>query len=781
MKQFIRNFEKQKVVGLLNISSLSLGIMVSIIVGLWTMNELSFDSFHKNKEKIYRINEEIVLNNIPTKLGSTYRPFGETAKDELPQIEAMSRVCTYWSDIKIDNRSYSSIPIYVADENFFTFFTFPLKEGDPATVLSAPGNVVISESAATRYFPGENPIGQSIRVKGPGAENDLTITGIMKDMPENSSLHSDFVLAPFGVFLNHIWGDTDAYITFFQLSANADKQAIEESLTQILCRNIDSFRHLEVKITLEPLQKIHFGTGFMTENIRKGNLSLIRIFALVAFVILIISSINFTNLFISTSFIRAKTIGIKKSQGANKSVLVRSFYVETAYYSLIAIGVGMFLVLFLLPLFNDFTQSTLSIDFTSPKLYLFLTVLFAVTVLLSGTFPALYITRFNPIETLKGKFKGKRLSIFQKSLIIFQFSASIALLIVVGFMQRQVDMMIHYDLGFNTENIIHLYGHDHFGKNFKTFRDEMLKETSIVDVTQKNCLPTQWNQGWTIRIAGQTEEVLMEINHIQPNYFDFMSMKIIEGENPFFLESNDSLRPIVINESAVKLLFKQASPLNQIITNQGYSRMIVKGVVKNAHVRSLKDEIDPQIYMKFDWEENWLPVFFKVIGNPQRAIDFIRAKWEESEPNYPFEYHFLDDTYKNLYDSEMKSQKVFTFAMLIAFIISMAGLFAMAFYTTQRRVKEIALRKVNGATLRDLLFLLNKDFVLWVLISFLIASPVAYLSLQSWLEEFTVKTALSIWLFLSVGIIALLVALLTTSFQTWKVATTNPVKMLKDE
>jgi putative ABC transport system permease protein len=260
-----------------------------------------------------------------------------------------------------------------------------------------------------------------------------------------------------------------------------------------------------------------------------------------------------------------------------------------------------------------------------------------------------------------------------------------------------------------------------------------------------------------------------------------MNMKIIEGENPFFLESNDSLQAVVINESAAKLLFKQVSPLNQIITKDAYHRMIVKGVVKNAHVRSLKDEIDPQIYIKFDWEEDWLPVFFKVIGNPRRAIDFIRAKWEESEPSYPFEYHFLDDTYKNLYASEMKSQKVFTFTMLISFIISMAGLFAMAFYATQRRIKEIALRKVNGATLRDLLLLLNKDFVLWILISFLIASPVAYFSLQLWLEEFTVKTPLSIWVFLSVGIIALLIALLTTSFQTWKVATTNPIEMLTDE
>jgi putative ABC transport system permease protein len=221
------------------------------------------------------------------------------------------------------------------------------------------------------------------------------------------------------------------------------------------------------------------------------------------------------------------------------------------------------------------------------------------------------------------------------------------------------------------------------------------------------------------------------------------------------------------------------SPINQIITN-GYVNMIVKGVVKNSHVRSLRDEIDPQIYMKLTWN-TWNPVFFKINGDPQRAIAVIRAKWEETEPDYPFEYHFLDDTYKELYRSEMNAEKVLSFAMLITFIISVAGLFAMAFYVTQRRIKEIGLRKINGATLKDLLLLLNKDFVIWVLIAFLIASPVAYFGLQSWLAGFTVKAPLSIGLFLLVGIIALAITLITTGFQTWKVALMNPVETLKNE
>ncbi|MDR0865140.1 MAG: ABC transporter permease [Candidatus Symbiothrix sp.] len=780
MKQFIRNFNKQKVVGLLNICSLSLGIMVAVTVGLWAINELSFDNFHQDKEHIYRINVHATLNDAPTKLGSSYRPFGQAAQDELPAIESMTRVLYSWGDLKVNTVSYPDTRVLVADDNFFSFFTFPLKEGDPATALSAPAQAVVSESAVTRYFSGKNPVGKMFHLKSPDGEYDFTVTGIMKDMPDNSSLQSDFVVSATGNFLSLSWGDNDMYLTFFRIPSGNDIPSLETSLTKILYRKYEFFKTANATVTLEPMKEMHFSSGFMMEFLQKGNQSLIGVFVLVALVILIISCINFTNLFISTSFIRAKTIGIKKSQGAGKQSLIIDFYVETACYVLISIALGIFLAYLVLPVFNNFTQTSINIDLLSPQLYLFLAILFVFTVLLAGTFPALYMTKFNPIQTLGGKFKGKNISIFQKSLIIIQFAASIALLIVVGFMQQQVDRMIHYDLGFDTENVIHVYGHNRFGKEFKSFRNEMLKNPSFTDITQKNCLPTQWNQGWGIHRAGQDNVLIMEINHIQPNYFDFMNMKIIEGENPFFLESNDSLRPVVLNESAVKLLFKEESPLNQIITN-GYQRLIVKGVVKNAHIRSLRDEIDPQVYIKLTWAGDWLPVFFKVNGDPQQAISVIRAKWEELEPEYPFEYHFLDDTYKELYTSEMSSQKVLAFAMLITFIISVAGLFAMAFYVTQRRIKEIGLRKVNGATLKDLLLLLNKDFVIWVLISFLIASPVAYFSLQSWLNGFTVKTPLSIWVFLVVGIIALAIALLTTSFQTWKVATMNPVKTLKNE
>ncbi|MDR1097480.1 MAG: ABC transporter permease [Tannerella sp.] len=778
MKQFIRNFNRQRVVGLLSISSLSLGVMAAIVVGLWAINEYSFDGFHSNADRMYRLNMHYVINDSSEKMGTTFRPFGEAARAENPEIEDMSRIASFHEDVQTGDVYYPNTKVFIVDNNFFSFFSFSLKEGEPATALSAPDRAIVSESAAGKFFPGQNPIGQSLRFQG----HNFTVSGIMEDMPENSSFQSDIAVSPYGAFTANSWGGESSYHTFFTLSPGADLKQTEESLTGILLKNMPLLEMMGGKATLEPMKEIHFNSGFLKDDIVKGNKSLVMALVLVAFIILTVSCINFANLFVSTSFLRARNIGVQKTFGATKGALVRDFYLETAGYVLAAIGAGVFLAHLALPAFNDFTGARVAVDLLSPRLYVFFAALFIFTVLLAGTFPALYLTRFNPVETLNGKFRGGNVSVLQKSLVIIQFSASIALLIVVSFMQKQIRLMINYDLGFDKENVLYVQGREHFGRNYEAFRDEMLQYPFFSDMTTKNSLPTWWQLGWGISREGfsaMSDQLMMDINRVRPNYFEFMDMKIIDGENPFYLESNDSIMPVVINESAARML-QLESPVDKIIYANGDRRMVIKGVMRNAHVRSLRDEVDPQVYVRLPWSGSNL-IFFKVVGDPQQAIDVLRARWEEQEAGYPFEYHFLDDTYRELYASETGAGKVFIFATLITFVISVAGLFAMAFYVTRRRMREIALRKVNGATLGDLLVLLKRDFVLWVLLSFLVASPVAYFGLQSWLDGFAVKTALNGWIFLLVGAVALLVALLTTSVQTWKVATTNPVEMLKGE
>ena len=557
---------------------------------------------------------------------------------------------------------------------------------------------------------------------------------------------------------------------------------LTEPMTQILHKSFEPFKNTGAYYTLESLNDIHFSSLYY-DPIIKGNRSLVMIFVITALVILIISCINFTNLFVSTSFIRAKAIGIKKTIGAKKWRLIREFFIETAFYVLLAIVTGLILATTILPAFNNFTHASVSLDFSSPHIYLFLIVLSVFVIILAGSFPALYMTRFSILETLKGKFKGKNMSLLKKSLVITQFVASIALLIVVTFMQKQLNYILSYDLGFDKEHVIFVRGAESFKQNYQALEGEFLQEPSITAVSRKNALPMDWTQGLSIRTVpwDNKQSVLMDICYVEPNYFDFFDMNIIDGENPFFLESS-ALADVVINESAARILGYE-NPVGEVIeADETGLRLTIRGVVRDAHVRSLHQIVDPQVYIKLTEDQWWQPVFFfKINGNPGRAITFIEQKWKEREAEYPFACYFLDDTYNQLYTAEKNAGKVFAFAMLITLIITVAGLFAMVYYATQRRMKEVAIRKVYGASLKDVFVLLNKSFMLWVAIAFAIACPVAYYGLYKWLDSFAVKTSLNVWVFLLVGLVAFLITLLTTGYQTWKVATTNPVEAIKNE
>ena len=786
MKEFIRNFKKQQTVGTLNICSLSLGVMVAIVIGLWAINELSFDRFHANGDRIYRSLVHVTLSGNPVKIGTTFRPFGEQAKDELPAIEDVCRIIIESDELRIENELHLSVGTFIADANFFSFFSFPLKEGDPHQALSTPDRVVISESAAKRYFPEQDAMGQVIKYQG----RDFSVSAIMKDMPKNSSLQTDFVFPFFGWHETSDWGNSDNNVTFFLLRKGVSPESMFEPLTQLAHSKFELFKNFGATYSLEPLSDMHFSSGMLFDPIVKGNKQLVMVFVLTAFVILLVSCINFTNLFVSTSFIRAKAIGVKKTLGAKKFRLMRDFYMETACYALIAIAVGLTLSDLVTPLFNNFTQSNLTHDFHSPRIYVFLASLLAFVTLLAGSFPALYMTRFKPLETLKGKFKGKKMSLLQKSLVITQFAASIALLIVVAFMQKQVNHILAYDLGFDKEHVVYVHARNGFRQNYRSLEGEFLAEPSIAAVSRKHGLTTDWTQGWPIKPVpcNNSQPILVEFCRVNPNYFDFFGMKIIDGENPFPFESpdltQDDLTNVVINESAARLLGYE-NPVGEMIEldGNGNNRLSIRGVVRNAHTKSLHQDVDPQVYFLLTEDSWWSPsvIFFKVVGDPQRAVSFIERKWKEREGEHPFYYHFLDDEYKQLYASEKNAGRVFAFAMLITLMITVAGLFAMAYYATQRRMKEVAVRKVYGASIRDIFWLLNKSFLLWVCVAFAIACPLAYFGLQKWLEGFVVKTPLNVWVFLSVGLAALLLSLLTTGYQTWKVATANPVRYLKAE
>ena len=775
LKIFWRNLQKQKTVGVLSIGSLAVAIAVVILIGLWAVNEFSFDAFHRDKDKMYRINGAIILNGEFAQVGATYKKAGEDALRMFPEIEAMCRVAPMTYDITIDNVLYPGRNIFLADSSFFTFFSFALKAGNPSTCLSAPDGLVIDEYAATGYFPGEDPIGKTVRL----GEKDYTVVGLMENMPINSHLQTHIV-APFtGYWAQTLdYGTSDAYITYFKIPNPAFISKIEKGMTEVIRQSNPIFKQLSFEYRLQPLSDIYFNNTLKFDNVVHGNKNLVMVFVLTAFVILVIACINFINLFISTSFLRAKSIGVRKTHGADKGMLIGEFYRETFYYVILAVIAGTILATMALPLFNRLADYRLSIDFKSPLLYGFLAAIMFIVMLAAGTFPAFYMTKFNAVETLKGQFKGKNLSFLQKGLIITQFTAAIVILISVFFIEKQVEYMIHKDLGFDKENIFYVADRGGFIKNYDSFCQEMQSHPSIVEITQKETDPLGWCRGDAVAKSGDDQNYLMEFCQIKPNYFRLMGMEMKEGQE-FTEDAGDSLHYCIINETAARMLGFTNAVGERLAANGGY--YTVRGVVKDAYTKSLHQAVDPQIYFSYEGIYGYPAVFFKVQGDPQEAIRIVQAKWNDLNPGKPFDYHFLDSQYAQLYKAETNAGNILGVAMTITLIISVAGLFAMAYYVTQRRLKEVGIRKVNGASVKELLLILNRDFFVWVGISFLLACPVAYLFVTNWQEGFVERTALSWWVFGLAGAFTFVITLLTVSYQTWKAANVNPVKVLKSE
>ena len=788
MKQFIRNFNKQKVVGTLNICSLSLSIMVSIVVGLWAINELTYDNFYPDGDRMYRVVQNFELNGKPIRAATSFKPLGEIAEKELPSIEKMCRIVSRTMGVTFHNMVHFGVPSLVTDHNFFSFLGFPLKEGDIETAFSGTNNAIITESAARKYFPDEDPIGQRIVSHG----YDFFISGIMYDIPRNSHIQAEVILPMFGSFKSWEWDSGFYYDTYFILSPSADLNLIGERLTQINKAGAGDFlKNAYNEVGLELVRDIHFSKtepGF--DNAVKGDKSFLQILVFTALVILIIGCINFTNLFISTAFIRARSIGIKKSQGAGRRTLILEFYKETAVYVFISVVGGLLLAMLTLPVFNNYTGSTTVLDFYNPQLYVFLFCLIIVTILIAGSFPAFRMTKFGIIETIGGKFRGKKMSAFQKALVIIQFTSSISLLIIVFFFGRQIDTLLSQDLGFDNKNVFYVNGWGAFGADYKSLRNELRKNPAIADVAMKQYdLPLRMGNGVGVRSLDGDEAILIDLSEVSPNYFDFFDMEFLAGENPLWLETAANSRYCVINEAAARALGLEDNPVDasfmyisigqKLIENDGKT-YTVKGVIRDSYVKSLHETPGAQMYLNLSRDDH-NPIFIRTVGNPQDAIQAMEKMWKEINPNVPFEYHFLDETYDAQYKAEMNARNVLSYALLITFIISAAGLFAIAFYSTQRRIKEIGIRKINGAKVTDLLLLLNKDVVVWGVISFLIACHIAYVFLYNWLDDFVVKTSLSWWVFLIAGVLSALVALITVSYQTWRTATTNPIESLKTE
>lgn len=776
-KEIIRWANRNRTTTILSISGMAVGLAVALLIGLWSLNEFSFDKFHANGDQIYRVCRQGFINNESVVLGSDFGKVGTNAKEQMPEIEEFCRVINCERQmVKIKDKVYYEDLIGTADANMFQFFSFKLETGNPASCLDGANNVVISRMMADKYFRGENPVGQMMEIYG----RPLQVSAVMENMPENSHLKFDIVITLKALpwFYEARWGNNDNFLTYFRLKRNTDIQAVAKKITAMTYKEYPLYEKFKINHFLQPLSEIHFSSGFRFDYVITSDRRILFMFISIAVLILLIASFNFINLFISTSFLRAKSIGVKKINGSSKASLFFSSYLETTLYIVVSTVIAFVLVAMLLPVFNKIAETNLHIDFSNPQLYVFTALLLGATIVISGTTPVLYILRFSPEEIIRNRFKAGGVTMLQRILVVSQFAASILLISSAGIIQKQIMFVKNKDLGFDKEHIIYFYANN-MAQSYNAVREELMTNSSIVDVTTKSSLPFEWNNGNNVSVVDNPgNDQIMEICVVDFNYPEMMKMPLVKGLNPF-KQGETNTKECLINETAAANL-ELTDPIGKQI-KQGDNIYTIAGILKNVNTKSLHLNIDPQVYTKLNKLERYYPVFVKTNGQVESTIKTLSAVWAKNNPDIPFEYFFLDDAYGKLYKTEYTASKIISAGMAIALFLAFMGLYAISHFATERRIKEIGVRKVNGARIAEILLLLNRDFIRWIIISIVLATPVTWYVLHKWLSNFAYKTELSWWVFALSGLAALAIAVLTVSWQSWKVATRNPVEALRYE
>ncbi len=776
-KEIIRSAIRNKTISIISISGMSIAISIVLLIGFWSINEFSYDSFHKDADQIYRLCLDGIINDKPTKIGGTFKQAGPLLQSKIPEIEALSQVHTLEKGfVTTQSSSGNEEGIITTDISFFNFFTYPILLGNSSECLNSSDKIVIDEEMALKYFPNKDAIGNIINV----FNKDYQVSAIMKNMPENSHLQAHFIISFEGIkgSEGENSGSSDGYMNYLKISENSDLKELTQKVNFAMNEEYPFYKEMGITEFLQPLKDIHFSSDIRFDFVSKGDKRITIIFLSLAALILIIASFNFINLSISTSFLKAKSIGIKKINGCSKTTLFLNAYLETGLHIFLAFVIGIIISAAFLPYFGYLSGTSFDIDFSNYKIYLYSAILFIALTLITGTIPFVYILRFNPESIIRNKLKSKGISPVQHALVIVQFAASIILLIASGIIQKQIYYLQHKDLGFDKEHIVYFESNS-MAANYKAATQQLKEEADIIDVTSVINLPCQWNSGDMISIPDDSTQnaVLMEIVDIQPNYFQMLKIPVILGENPFLTNNDASL--CLLNETAVKRL-NLKDPIGKQVCQYDL-HFTIAGVVKDVNTKSLHNLVDPQIFLLNRYAESNTCFLVKISNNNKEAIQSIEKVWNQYNPDEVFTYHFLDSKYDELYQTENTASKIIAIGMVIAIFLAFMGLYSITYYSTERRIKEIGIRKVNGAKTSEVMLLLNTSFVKWIIIAFIISAPIAYYAMHKWLENFAYKTSLSWWIFAGAGAFAFVVAMTTVSFHTYKAATSNPVKALRYE
>ncbi len=774
---------KDKIISLVNLVGLSLGIACAIILTSWVLYETSYDKDIPDSDKIYRITLEGYINNEFIQSTQALAGIAPEAKKNFPEVEDYARLVNNYKDciIKTEGQESFRESGYAADSTFFNIFPYKAIYGNLTTALSRRDQIVIDQYMSEICFGNENPIGEFISVNG----HKYAVAAVMENIPAHTHLKFHFIIPFINVdwIVKNPWGG-DNCITFLKLNRTDNNKTIESKITALVYAREKLWKDLKIDFRLQALRDIYLSNykfEYATETGSKRN---IVIFSIAAFLILLIACINFTNLFIASSLKRKRAMGIKLTNGANKIHILKESFFEVLLFFILSFLIAVALVKIIQPFFNALAGKEIFINiFSLQFLSLSIPIVF-ISLILTSIFPWLHLRRLNPARILKEKSASGRNNLsIQKVLVITQFVIAIVLIFSVIAVSKQLSFVQNKQLGFNKENII--YVHTTSKLQEKTIqnrmKNELLGNSNIQGVAFRSSLPTIWNNGNPLSKNSDFKEIMAtEEIFVDKDYFDLMKINFIEGEN-IYKQDNSSKDFCIVNQMAVRNLGLKAPYVDKVIYEGPNKQLVIKGVIENINIKSLAQGVDPCIYRGTEKKSNDGVMLIKISNNYDEAINSVRIFCNENNSGVPFEYHFLDDVYDNLYKAENTARTIMLLFALIGITIISLGLLAMILFITENKIKEIGIRKVNGAKITEILALLNKDFIKWVAIAFVIATPIAWYAMNKWLENFAYKTTLSWWIFALAGLLALGIALLTVSWQSWRAATRNPVEALRYE
>ena len=789
----LRNIKKQKVFSIINIAGLAIGIATFLLIFLYIQHELSFDKFYKNSDRIYRLGCEAEREGSTRYWGWTDVIGGKKMAELYDEIEQHTRLMTEIGDetqVIYEDRKFVEYRVMYADANFFELFQLPFIVGDPKTVLSSPKSVVITESTARKYFGEENPIGKilSIRNNFANAEqrnssDNYTITGIIKNIPANSHFHFDLLQSIKGSrFENHDRLGWWQIFNYFLLREGVKPESLENKFIDFVKNDYSYSPHVQVRFFLTPLTDIHLKSFVEHEPEPQGNITYIKMFSIIALFILIIACINFMNLSTAKSSGRAKEVGIRKSVGSLKSQLVGQFLIESILFGFFAFLLGIILVIIFLPLVNSVTGSSFGLEyFYNLPVILGLILFILILGIFSGSYPALFMSSFQPVSVLKQNFSRKvKSSTIRNILVVFQFIISISVIAGTLIIKNQIDYILKKDLGFNKENVIVLSNSIELGEKTGVFKDELKNNTDIVNASSTYSYPAKYIHVGNLRVKGAptTENVSIFNTGGDCDFIKTMGMEIVKGRD-FIRGMASDTSAVLLNESAVKA-FGLSKPVGTQL--EAFRRTVnVIGVIKDFHYRTLHYEIAPFILFPVrDGIGRHFVIRFRS-ENLNNTIAEIKKAWDKFTNNAPFQYSFLDKNIEERYIAEKRTAAVSSIFSTLAVLIGCLGLFGLANYTSELRTKEIGIRKVMGATFINIYSLLTKIFIKIIITAFLIAAPVSYLLMNKWLENFVYKTGISVSVFIITGLLTLIITLITVSSQVIRAANKNPVDSIKYE